>query len=626
MRFALLLEALHPRPWAPTGDGRRLRDLVDLAVDAEQLGFARVWLPERHFHEELHHAGPPEALLGAIATRTRRLGLGLGPLLAHPHVQHPARLAASVAALDALSGGRVAVAFAEPSSAIELQPLRIARSTTRAAADRTIAQVARLLAEEPFTGEDDPEGLPVRQLVPRPLQRPHPPLWRACDRPDDVRVAAESGLGALVRTLLEPDEAAEWVAEHRAVLRSGRCVPLGAAIEGGLAVTLPVHVAEDPATALAEGLDAIHLHRHLLDHHTRFGAHRPGRTRVAEQFERRRAGVGYDPAPILADPDGPLAVRVGGSIRGAVGDPDQVIELLARYRDAGVEEILLVPPVGLLDRDLLRRSLELLGRIVLPELDEDEDDEDAVVADDPEISAALARRRPIPVERETIVLPREDGVDDDVPAPPIGLGTVSGAVSGDAPVGRAGESPAGAADHGVASHGSGNGIPAGGEVVAAASNGGGVSEAIARRGAIDALRAVLARGSGAAFGALLDRGGPSLLRRTVASDPALTVVFRGMARALRPAARAGAFKGELQFDLVEADGRVRAWTVEATPLRSVARRGAAREPSLTLRLAPDDLLRLAGGRIDAGSALLAGRLDLEGDLALAVRLGDLFRG
>ncbi|WP_320669764.1 LLM class flavin-dependent oxidoreductase [Patulibacter defluvii] len=628
MRFALLLEALHPRPWAPTGDGRRLRDLVDLAVEAERLGIARVWLPERHFHEELHHGGPPEALLGAIATRTRRLGLGLGPLLAHPHVQHPARLAAAVAALDALSGGRVAVAFAEPASAIELRPLRIARRGTRAAADRTALQVARLLAEEPFSGEDGPDGLPVRQLVPRPHQRPHPPLWRACDRPDDVRAAAEAGLGALVRTLLEPEEAGEWVAEQRAVLRSDRCTPVGATVETGLAVTLPLHVGEAPATALAEGLDAIHLHRHLLDHHTRFGAHRPGRTRVAEQFARRRAAVGYDPAPILADPDAPLAIRVGGSVRGAVGDPDQVVELLARYRDAGVEEVLLAPPVGLLEPDVLRRSLELLGRTVLPELTEDEDDEDAVVADDPRIAAALGRRRPIPPERETIVLPREDGVDDDAPAPPIGLGTVSGAVGGDAPP-RPG-TPAGAGTAGAAygsggSHGAGP--VTGDEVLAAATgNGGGVDEAIARRSAVEALRAGLARGGGAAFGALLDRSGPGLLRRTVASDPALAVVFRGMARALRPAARAGAFSGELQFDLLEADGRVRAWTVEATPTRSIARRGAAREPSLTLRLAPEDLLRLAGGRIDAGSALLAGRLDLEGDLALAVRLGDLFRG
>ncbi|MGX6448076.1 SCP2 sterol-binding domain-containing protein, partial [Patulibacter sp. S7RM1-6] len=109
------------------------------------------------------------------------------------------------------------------------------------------------------------------------------------------------------------------------------------------------------------------------------------------------------------------------------------------------------------------------------------------------------------------------------------------------------------------------------------------------------------------------------------SDPALRVVFRGMARALRPAARTGEFRGELQFDLLDADGRTRAWTVEAGPVRAAARRGAAREPTLVLRLASVDLLRLVSGRLDAGGALLDGRLDLEGDLSLAVRMGDLFR-
>ncbi|MEV4423500.1 LLM class flavin-dependent oxidoreductase, partial [Patulibacter sp. NPDC049589] len=182
MRFALLLEAPHPRPWTPNGDGRRIRELVETAVRAEALGFHRVWVPEHHLQEERHHAGPPEVALAAVAARTRRLGLGLGPLLAHPLVQHPARAAAAIAALDGLSGGRVAVAFADARSAIELGAFGIARGTAPAEADRMIERVARLLAESPFAGEDEDGGLPVRQLVPRPQQRPHPALWRACDR------------------------------------------------------------------------------------------------------------------------------------------------------------------------------------------------------------------------------------------------------------------------------------------------------------------------------------------------------------------------------------------------------------------------------------------------------------
>jgi hypothetical protein len=105
----------------------------------------------------------------------------------------------------------------------------------------------------------------------------------------------------------------------------------------------------------------------------------------------------------------------------------------------------------------------------------------------------------------------------------------------------------------------------------------------------------------------------------------MLVVFRGMARSLRTAARSGDLRGDLQFDLVGPRGSRRAWTVSAGPLRAVARRGPSSAPTLVLRTTPDDLLRLVSGELDAGDALLDGRLDLEGDLALAVRMGDLFR-
>ena len=87
----------------------------------------------------------------------------------------------------------------------------------------------------------------------------------------------------------------------------------------------------------------------------------------------------------------------------------------------------------------------------------------------------------------------------------------------------------------------------------------------------------------------------------------------------------GELRGDLQFDLEGPRGTRRAWTVSAGPLRATARRGPSSAPTLVLRTTPDDLLRLVAGRLDAGDALLDGRLDLEGDLALAVRMGDLSR-
>ncbi|MSW51041.1 MAG: hypothetical protein F2817_09175, partial [Actinobacteria bacterium] len=147
----------------------------------------------------------------------------------------------------------------------------------------------------------------------------------------------------------------------------------------------------------------------------------------------------------------------------------------------------------------------------------------------------------------------------------------------------------------------------------------------ARPRATERLRAAAGRRGGDALEAVLERGSPTVVRRTIASEAAMLVIFRGMARSLGAAARAGDLRGDLQFDLEGPRGTRRAWTVSAGPLRATARRGPSSAPTLVLRTTPDDLLRLVAGRLDAGDALLDGRLDLEGDLALAVRMGDLFR-
>jgi hypothetical protein len=148
----------------------------------------------------------------------------------------------------------------------------------------------------------------------------------------------------------------------------------------------------------------------------------------------------------------------------------------------------------------------------------------------------------------------------------------------------------------------------------------------ARRGSRgEGLRERAARRAGLTLGAILDHGSPRLVRHTVGSEPAMLLIFSALARSLRGAARSGELQGDLQFDLLGPRGSRRAWTVSAGPERAVARRGPSAEPTLVLRTTHDDLLRLVSGHLDAGDALLDGRLDLEGDLALAVRMGDLFR-
>jgi len=135
------------------------------------------------------------------------------------------------------------------------------------------------------------------------------------------------------------------------------------------------------------------------------------------------------------------------------------------------------------------------------------------------------------------------------------------------------------------------------------------------------VASVLSRAARAA----VRRAPARLLERTAGSPRGLGLLFGALTRRLDPAA-AGAFAGEVGWELRRADGRVTRWTlvVDGPAARASARRGPATAPAVVVRVGVADLLRLATGELDAGRALLDGRLDLEGDYGVATRLGTMF--
>jgi putative sterol carrier protein len=127
----------------------------------------------------------------------------------------------------------------------------------------------------------------------------------------------------------------------------------------------------------------------------------------------------------------------------------------------------------------------------------------------------------------------------------------------------------------------------------------------------------------AAFRAFVKRSSDERLERTVGSDRGLKIVFAVMARAYRPD-RAAGWAGDIRYDLQRADGTARTWTVSCDATHARARRTATANPALTIKLGLADFIRLAGGDLDPGKALLKGRMDIEGDFAVAMRLGQMF--
>src|SRR3954463_13060406 len=439
MRFGLFYEHQLPRPGDDDAEERLLQDALDQVQLADELGFDSVWEVEHHFLEEYSHSSASEVFLAACSQRTRssppppapppRAGGG-GCALAHPPpaYQHPARVAEKVATLDLVSRGRCDFGTGETASGAELGGFRVERDTKREQWEEAVDVVTRMFVEEPFAGYDGRfVTMPIRNVVPKPKQKPHPPLWVACSRRGTIRVAAEKGMGALSFSFVEPEEAKEWVDEYHQIIASERCVPAGFDVNPSVAVVLPMMCAEDEADAIERGIDGAHFFGYSLAHYYVFGDHHPGRTSIWEEFLERRDEVGFA-RDIITPDQAPLGLKIMqqglGSLRGAIGTPDQIADLVRRYEAAGVDPGIFVSQAGHNRHEHICESIELVAKEVLPEFagggGEREREKAKRLA--PAVQAALARRAPAREADSAYAIPAMDSgappSDASPPTPP----------------------------------------------------------------------------------------------------------------------------------------------------------------------------------------------------------------
>ena len=186
--------------------------------------------------------------------------------------------------------------------------------------------------------------------------------------------------------------------EYYDLIDSDECVPAGFAVNPNVAVVLPMMLHEDEATAIERGIDGAHFFGYSLAHYYGMGTHQPGRTNVWEEFQNRDT-TGF--ARHIVQPDqSPLAVKIMqaglGSLRGAIGTPDQVTDLLRRYEAAGVDQVIFVMQAGPNLHEHICESIELFGSRVAPLFAEgrEERERDKAEALAGPVERALARRSP----------------------------------------------------------------------------------------------------------------------------------------------------------------------------------------------------------------------------------------
>jgi alkanesulfonate monooxygenase SsuD/methylene tetrahydromethanopterin reductase-like flavin-dependent oxidoreductase (luciferase family) len=575
MRFGIFYEHQLPRPWRPDDEHRLLTDALEQVELADRIGIDYVWEVEHHFLEEYSHSSAPEVFLAAASQRTSRIRLGHGIVQAPPAVNHPARIAERIATLDLISDGRVEFGTGEASSPSELGGFGVPRADKRAMWAETLEAVTRMLTEEPFAGMDGAYlHMPPRNVVPKPLQKPHPPLWVACSRRETIQLAARSGIGALSFSFAEPADARRWVSEYYDLIASAACVPRGFAVNPNVAVVLPMMTHRSEETAIERGIDGAHFFGYSLAHFYA-STHVVGAADVWRDFTRNRSANGYAREIVRAG-QAPLAVRLLeaglGSLRGAIGTPDQVTELLRRYQEAGVDQVIFVMQAGRNRHEHICESLELFGREVLPRFEEGRDAAEAAKADRlaPAVDSALARRPP----PRSLPVPYPVNEDMEIAAARrFGRATLRD---------RAGQS--------------GRSVRAG-----------------TRERTMLAAERMVGRTSAQGIERLF--GKPSAQR----------ALFGLMVHGFNPA-KAGGFSGSVVYSLSLADGTQQSWTIEVRGRHARVCRGGTDGAALKIRLPLVDFVKIITNVAYFYPLILDGRMTIEGDLDLAFRLAEMFGG
>ena len=404
MRFGVFYEHQLPRPWNDGDEHRMFSDALDQVSLADRLGIDYAWEVEHHFLEEYSHSSAPEVFLAAAAGRTQNIRLGHGIRQVIANYNHPARTAETIATLDLVSNGRVDFGIGEGATRLELGGFNIPAKKKRAMSLEAAEQIANMMVMEPYPGyEGDSFSMPCRNVLPKPLQKPHPPMWMACTNRDTIRVAARNGLGALAFSFIDPEEANAWSEIYYDIIKSEECVPLGHSVNANLAVVSAFSIHADRAEAIRRGQQGFEFFGFALQSLVARDSV-PGYSQIWENFQNERKKDDEELIRLASTDDPSQFAHAPG-----IGTPDDLTKHLLALQASGMDQVILMQQAGRNKHEHICEALELFAKDVMPKLMKGRDEREANKAKElaPYIEAALARKqRMAPLNKDEVPVVR----------------------------------------------------------------------------------------------------------------------------------------------------------------------------------------------------------------------------
>jgi alkanesulfonate monooxygenase SsuD/methylene tetrahydromethanopterin reductase-like flavin-dependent oxidoreductase (luciferase family) len=329
---------------------------------AEDYGIDGVWLAERHFAGPRRPNDPmgagipsiasvPLVLAAAIAARTTRLRIGTGvsvlPLC------HPVRLAEEAATVDQISQGRLDFGIGRSGFPRAYAGYGVPYEESRERFQEALEVILKAWTQERFSHRGKYFTCNDLSVVPRPYQKPYPPIWVAATTRDTFPLVGRMGF-PLVTGLRGFDipQVQQNLAAYRQTLQEA-----GHAGAGGVYIRIPIYVAETAEQARAEPeASTMRAYRRLAENFAG-SAGKTGTTGTEERSERaaRLSQLTYD--DLLRD-------------RVAYGTPDMVVERLGQLRDElGLSGVIMESNVGgFIPLERVLNSIRLFAQEVAPEL------------------------------------------------------------------------------------------------------------------------------------------------------------------------------------------------------------------------------------------------------------------